>query len=128
MSKDRVGLRDFAMGLLAALYIRHTSTLSERDPQKLHASFIAAFKSFEEDVGPENLVFWMNISRGHDTSADVFNILSYWQGPWATKDSPGTIWRFRLNEDTAESLFTRLPVSREIYIRAADAFLERYDN
>jgi len=126
MSTERLDLWDFGMGLLSALRIRGIEVLDENDLNKLHAAFVDAFEVIEKRLVNERLTFAIITHRIHGLSSDVFNIFSYWQGPWATKDSPGTIWRFRMEEQTAENILAKLPGGREVFLQAADAFLLKY--
>jgi len=117
---------DFGMGLLAGLHTKGVATLDDRDAEKVHASFLEAFKVVEHRLGREHLRFSIITHRIYGTSADVYNIFSYWLGLWATKDAPGTIWRFNMTDQSAERLFAELRGGRELYVEAAEAFLLCY--
>ena len=119
---------DFGVGLVAGLVLRGERTINERNLTVLHESFLEAFKVVEEQLGHENLRFAIILHRVHRTSTDVFNIMSYWLGLWATRDSPGTIYRFKMDEDSAEKVLAGLPGGRQMFLDAADAFLLRYRN
>ena len=119
---------DFGVGLVAGLVLRGETTINERNLAVLHESFLEAFKVVEKQLGRENLRFAIILHRVHRTSTDVFNIMSYWLGLWATRDSPGTIYRFKMNEDSAEKILEGLPGGRQMFLDATDAFLLHYRN
>jgi len=118
---------DFGMGLLAGLHVKGVGILNDRNEQVVHAAFRDAFEVVEHQLGREFLRFHISTHRVYGTSADVYNIFSYWLGLWATKDSPGTIWRFNMSDQNAEKLFAELRGGRELYVKAAEAFLARYN-
>jgi len=124
--KLRLELMDFAVGLIAALYVKGQRVLNDRDTRRLHATFLVAFKEFKKEAGNHNIRFSINTHRVHGTSPDVFSIFSIWRGPWASQDSGGNIWRFRLDDESAERIFVRQPGMREVYLKTADTFLEHY--
>jgi len=119
---------DFGVGMVAGLVLRGERTINERNLTVLHESFLEAFKVVERELGSDNLRFAIILHRVHGTSTDVFNIMSYWLGLWATRDAPGTIYRFKMHEDSAEEVLAKLPGGRKMFLDAADAFLLRYRN
>jgi hypothetical protein len=119
---------DFGVGMVAGLVLRGETTINEQNLAVLHESFLEAFKVVERQLGRENLRFAIILHKGHRTSTDVFNIMSYWLGLWATRDAPGTIYRFRMNEDSARKVLAKLPGGSEMFLAATDAFLVHYRN
>jgi len=130
MSNERTTLDklDFGVGLVAGLVLRGEKTINERNLAVLHESFLEAFKVVEQELGRDQLRFAIILHRVHRTSTDVFNIMSYWLGLWATRDSPGTIYRFRMDESSAKKVLAGLPGGEKMFLDAADAFLLHYRN
>ena len=122
----KLSLLDFGMGILSGLHLRGVTTLDERELVKLHESFAEAFWVVEKLMGEEKLKFSIILHQIHRTSGGVDAILNYWLSVWVTKDSPGTILRFRLTDYTASRYLSRLPGGEEVFLPAADAFLKRY--
>jgi len=128
VNERQVHLLDFGMGMLAALHLRKVTAIDERNKvQDLHAAFVAAFRHLKESQISENLRFWMTTHKIYGTTPDVDTIMNHWLGLFATKDSPGTIWRFSMYDEYAERLLTEeLPGGRDLWIDCADIFLERF--
>jgi hypothetical protein len=118
-------LHDFGMGLLAGLVREGHTTLDERRLVDVHKGVVEAFKVIEAELDHDSLRFWMTTNRYHGTSPDVDNIFNYWlQSGFATKDSPGTVYRFRLSITGADELLETLPGGTELYDKAVAAFLD----
>ena len=115
----------FGIGLMAALHLRGLESLDESQPTVVHEAFLEAFKVVKKDL-ERNVRFIVNLHPSHRTSPDVFNILSKWQGPWATKELDGEVWKFTIDSPTAEQQLSLLAGDRQMYMEAADAFLKRY--
>jgi len=127
MSTDRLELRDFGNGILAGLHTRNVDILDERKLGNLHASFLAAFKIVEERYGRHNLRFAIITHKVYGTSGDVDQIFRNWLGVgWATKDAPGTLYRLRISDTSAEKFLSELPGGRDLYLDATTAFLKQY--
>jgi len=126
MASDRLLLTDFGLNLMAGLVVRGVDTFNTDRPTELHASFCEAFKVVQRKLGYAKLNFVININRAYGTSASVDIILNHWYNSWATKEIPGTVWRLRMNQRAARSRLAKHPEHRELYLQAADAFLQRY--
>lgn len=126
MSTERLTRDEFGLGLMAGLHARGVKTLNESRLSDMHAAFLEAFKVVEEGLGSENLAFLIITSKFYGTSSDVDIILQYWLRGWATKDAPGTIYRFMMGDILTEEYLSKLPGGRDLYLSAADAFLKRF--
>jgi len=129
MSNDRLELLDFGMGLLAGLRIRGVDALSENNIRKLHASFVKAFATAKQEFAQENVKFIITTHYSNGTSGGVESILRYWLNrSYAAYDPRNTIWMLDMDGQSAEEILAKLPGGREVYLKAADAFLQQYRN
>lgn len=123
--REDLHLQDFGVGILAALRISGVTMLSDRDEVRLHGAFVSAFQHVEEVFDQEHLRFWMTTHPIHGTSTDAYNIMHYWLGIWATKDSPGHMWRFRMSEEIADRLVNeQLPGGRDMWLAAGQILIK----
>jgi hypothetical protein len=126
MSVKELSSYDFARGLLAALTKRGVTQLNEERLADLHAAFFEAYQEVKQHTDKVVLKFVVSVDRSDNTSAEVDRIMRSWLGIYASKDIPGTMWRFRMSGDDVERLLSKLPGDSGMYLRAADAFLYRY--
>jgi len=126
--REDTSLLDFSVGMLSGLIRAGLTTLNERRRVDLHRAFVEAFKVLEETLEKSTIRFWMTTHEIHGTSPDVDTILNYWlSSGFSTRDSPGTVYRFRIGRDTADEILSRLPGGAELYDKATKVLLEYLD-
>ena len=101
-------------------------TLDDSNLPKLHRSFKVAFDVIDSRFDNSVLRFALFLDELHGTSPDVDRIMQHWLMFWATRDSPGTTWRFTMHDQSARFLLDEAAGGEVVWLEAADAFLEHY--
>lgn len=128
MQNGKLSLTEFSLGLMAGLHTKGKNDLyvSPREEAHVHACFRVAFEVVEARLGSENLTFVILNTSTWGTSGAVDSIFDYWLTTWVTKDSPGWTYRFTMTNREALEFLSKLPGGADMFLDAADAFLELY--
>ena len=127
MDSNKLTLKDFGEGLLAALRIKGLEDLDMNRLTDVHAAFFDAFEIVKEQLGQTHLEFAIVILSTTNKSIDVHQILAFWLGTWTQRDSPDSTLRVMMSERAAENILHQIPGVRDVFLHAADAFLVRYN-
>lgn len=128
-TKVTIGVLDFSTALAAALSLEggaYTATIiSDHDLPRFHEAFKAAYDVVEESIGNKVIRFNLILGRIHGTTPVVHEITSWWlMSGWATRDSPGILWRIWIDPEIAERLLNQeFPGGAVVWKQAASAFL-----
>jgi hypothetical protein len=127
---DKLTLNEFSLGLMAALRAKETDELyvSPRREPHVHECFRKAYEVVEKRLGSQNLDFVIRNTGVRGTSEAVDEIFYYWETGWAIHKLPGWTWRFTMTDRAALQFITRLTGGADMYLEAADAFLEHYNS
>lgn len=118
-------LLDFGVGMLMGLVRAGQTTLDERRLVDTHKAFVAAFQVVEAEIDKAGLRFRITTNQFHGTSPDVDTIFRYWlSSGFATKDAPGTIYRFRISRSSADRILETLVGGAELYDKATTAYFD----
>ena len=116
---------DFGIGMLMGLARAGHTTLDERRLVDVHKAFVAAFQVVANRLGKSTIRFWMTTDELHGTSPDVDVIFQYWlSSGYATKDAPGTIYRFQISKRSADQKLETIAGGAELYDKAITAYFE----
>ena len=116
---------DFGIGMLMGLARAGHTTLDERRLVDVHKAFVAAFQVVESQLDESTMRFWMTTDELHGTSPDVDAIFKYWLSSGnATKDAPGTIYRFQISKRSADQKLETIAGGAELYDKAVTAYFE----
>lgn len=120
-----ITLDDFGIGMMAGLVRAGHNTLDERRLEDVHEAFCDAYQVIAQDHDRDELRFILNVHPVYRTTPDVFNLMNYWlKSDYATRDAPGTIYRFKMSQWAANEVLKTLLGGAELYDRATDAFLK----
>jgi len=126
--REDTSLLDFSVGMLSGLIRAGHTTLSESRRVDLHHAFVEAFKILESELEQGSLRFVMRTHELYGTSPGVDIVLNYWlHSRSATRDSPESLYRFRVDEEWANEVLSRLPGGAELYDQATKVLLEYLD-
>ncbi len=121
----RTDLLDFGIGMLMGLARAGHTTLDERRLVDVHKAFVAAFRVVETQLGTSTMRFWVTTDELHGTSPDVDAIFRYWlSSGYATKDAPGTIYRFQIPKRSADQKLETLAGGSDLYDKAVTAYFD----
>lgn len=116
-------LVDFGIGMLMGLVRSGQINLNEQRLVAVHQGFVTAFRVVENELGQKELSFWMTTDKFHGTSPDVDKIFNYWLSRgYATKDAPGTIYRFLISRSTADRKLETITGGAPLYDKAVEAY------
>ncbi len=122
---NKLALQQFGLGLMAALITKGRKEIYVYSEANFHESFRKAYEVVEQELGEDGLDHWTIITGGiRGLSGAVESILDYWGMTWASYG--GGYWRFKMTNREIEKLLSDLPGGRDVYLRAADAFLDQY--
>jgi hypothetical protein len=90
----------------------------------VNKAFKAAFDVVQQELG-DSVRFLLILDRYHGVSGTVSDILYYWIASGeSTKDAPGTTYRFRMSDYSAEVYADQSQGGKELYDKATDVFLK----
>lgn len=128
-TKVTIGVLDFSTAMAAALSLEggaYTSTIiSDHNLPRFHEAFREAYGVIEQSMGEQEVRFNLILDRIHGTTPVVNEITSWWlMSGWATRDSPGILWRIWIDPEIAERLLNEgIPGGAAMWKQASAAFL-----